>query len=80
VYRTVATEGPDHARTFVVEVRFGDRVLGHGTGSSKREAEQAAAALALTKVDTEPDPSLSSTEPGSPIAEPGSDGTEDGDR
>jgi ribonuclease-3 len=47
VYETVATEGPDHARTFVVEVRFGDRVLGRGVGPSKREAEQAAAEAAL---------------------------------
>jgi ribonuclease-3 len=47
-YRTVAAEGPDHARTFVVEVSFADRVLGRGTGASKREAEQAAAASALS--------------------------------
>ena len=47
-YRTVAAEGPDHARTFVVEVSFADRVLGSGTGASKREAEQAAAAAALS--------------------------------
>ncbi len=46
-YYTVSTEGPDHARTFIVEVRFGERVLGSGAGPSKREAEQAAAALAL---------------------------------
>lgn len=46
-YHTVSTEGPDHARTFIVEVRFGDRSLGNGTGPSKREAEQAAAASAL---------------------------------
>ena len=46
-YETVSTEGPDHARTFVVEVTFGDLVLGRGAGPSKREAEQAAAAVAL---------------------------------
>lgn len=50
-YQTVATEGPDHARTFVVEVRFGDHVLGRGSGPSKREAEQAAAAAALGSLD-----------------------------
>jgi ribonuclease-3 len=55
VYQTVATEGPDHARTFVVEVQFGDRVLGRGAGPSKREAEQAAAAVALTTLDAEAD-------------------------
>jgi ribonuclease-3 len=53
IYETVSTEGPDHARTFVVEVRFGDRVLGRGSGPSKREAEQAAAAVALTALDAE---------------------------
>ena len=52
-YVTVSTEGPDHARTFVVEARFGDRVLGRGAGASKREAEQAAAAVALMTLDAE---------------------------
>lgn len=47
-YETVATEGPDHARTFVVEARFDDQVLGRGAGASKRDAEQAAAADALS--------------------------------
>ncbi len=46
-YETVGVEGPDHARTFLVEARFDDRVLGRGAGGSKREAEQAAAAEAL---------------------------------
>jgi ribonuclease-3 len=54
-YRTVATEGPDHARTFVVEARFGNRVLGRGSGPTKREAQQAAAAVALAALaETEP--------------------------
>ena len=53
IYQTVSTEGPDHARTFVVEVRFGDRVLGRGAGPSKREAEQAAAAVALGTLDAD---------------------------
>jgi ribonuclease-3 len=46
-YLTVGAEGPDHARTFLVEVRFDEQVLGRGSGLSKREAEQAAAAEAL---------------------------------
>ena len=46
-YQTVSTQGPDHARTFVVEARFDETVLGRGVGPSKREAEQAAAAAAL---------------------------------
>lgn len=47
VYRTAAADGPDHARVFTVEVAVDDRLLGVGTGASKREAQQAAAAAAL---------------------------------
>jgi ribonuclease-3 len=54
VYRTVATQGPDHARTFVVEVSFADRVLGRGEGPSKRDAEQSAAADALASLASDP--------------------------
>jgi ribonuclease-3 len=46
-YETVAEEGPHHARRFVVEVRAGERVLAEGSGSSKQEAEMAAAHEAL---------------------------------
>jgi ribonuclease III len=54
-YQTVSTQGPDHARTFVVEVTFDERALGRGVGPSKREAEQAAAAAALTALAADPD-------------------------
>lgn len=47
VYRTVAEEGPAHAKTFTVEVLAGDNVLGQGTGRSKRSAEMEAARQAL---------------------------------
>lgn len=43
----VVTTGPDHARIFDARVRVGDDVLGVGTGSSKKEAEQAAAGQAV---------------------------------
>lgn len=46
-YRTVAEEGPDHAKVFTVEVLVDDRVLGTGKGRSKQAAEQAAAQDAL---------------------------------
>lgn len=47
-YVTVATKGPDHDKTFEVEARLNSNIIGRGTGSSKREAEQNAACEALT--------------------------------
>jgi ribonuclease-3 len=46
-YHVVSESGPDHDRTFVAEVRLSGRVLGEGTGKSKKQAEQAAAHDAL---------------------------------
>lgn len=46
-YRVVSQTGPDHDRTFVAQARIGRRVLGSGTGKSKKQAEQAAARAAL---------------------------------
>lgn len=46
-YRIVAEEGPDHAKTFVAEVRLGRKTVGRGRGRSKQAAEQAAAQAAL---------------------------------
>lgn len=48
-YTVIKTEGPDHAKTFWVEVLVGNTVLGQGMGKSKQEAQQAAAAQALEK-------------------------------
>lgn len=50
-YRIVATTGPDHQPLFTVEVSAGEQVLGSGSGRNKREAEQAAAAEALSRMD-----------------------------
>ena len=47
VYRLVAAAGPDHARTFPVEVTVAGGVLGNGSGKSKKLAEAAAARTAL---------------------------------
>lgn len=47
VYQLEKEEGPAHARFFTVSVRLGERVLAQGSGSSKKEAEQQAAATAL---------------------------------
>ncbi len=49
-YRVTRTEGPDHAKTFWIEVLEADVVLGAGEGKSKQEAEQKAAQQALEKL------------------------------
>jgi ribonuclease-3 len=42
--------GPDHEKTFTARVRVGERLYGHGTGRSKKEAEQQAAETAYTAI------------------------------
>jgi len=49
-YHLVDESGPDHAKSFTVEVRVGTRVLGRGRDRSKRGAEQAAAESALAEL------------------------------
>lgn len=49
-YRIVEEKGPAHNREFVSEVLLNNRSLGIGTGRSKKEAEQQAAARALMKL------------------------------
>jgi ribonuclease-3 len=46
-YHVISAKGPDHAKEFIVEVVVGGRVIGKGSGSSKREAEKEAAKAAL---------------------------------
>lgn len=46
-YRVLESQGPDHARTFLVAVELGDVELARGSGSSKRAAQHAAAELAI---------------------------------
>jgi ribonuclease III len=48
-YHVVAEEGPDHDKTFIVEVRLGGSIA-RGKGSSKKEAQQQAAKQALSEV------------------------------
>lgn len=55
--------GPDHAKTFVARVRVADEIFGHGSGRSKKEAEQQAAetawrTLGRTGTGTAPGPTL----------------------
>jgi ribonuclease-3 len=50
-YRTVAAEGPDHAKEFTVEVLIGDSVYGRGVGRNKQLAAQRAAHAALERIN-----------------------------
>lgn len=50
-YAIVETTGPPHARLFTAEARVGDRVLGRGTGSNKKAAQQDAARMALLALE-----------------------------
>jgi ribonuclease-3 len=47
VYETVAQSGPEHEKTFVMQVTWEGNVLGKGSGRSKKQAETAAALEAL---------------------------------
>ena len=49
-YVLVGEFGPDHDKVFTAEVRLNDAVIGTGTGSSKKRAEQDAARNALDKM------------------------------
>ncbi|MCI9512384.1 MAG: ribonuclease III [Oscillibacter sp.] len=46
-YRMAGEAGPDHAKTFQAQVLLNGKILGEGSGHSKKEAEQAAAKSAL---------------------------------
>lgn len=49
-YKVVEKSGPPHAPTFAVEVWADGEKLGEGKGSSKKEAEQSAAQMALKRL------------------------------
>jgi ribonuclease-3 len=46
-YHLLATSGPDHAKTFEVEVRVQGKILAVSRGMSKKDAEQNAAKEAM---------------------------------
>jgi ribonuclease III len=46
----IADAGPDHEKTFTAQVRVGESLYGHGTGRSKKEAEQQAAETAYLAI------------------------------
>jgi ribonuclease III len=49
-YHLVAETGPDHEKTFHVEVRVTDEISAVGIGRTKKEAEQSAAVAALQQL------------------------------
>ena len=52
-YRVVEASGPDHEKTFRIEVAVNGRALGWGVGPSRRVAETAAAEQALATLSAE---------------------------
>ncbi|GAF41242.1 ribonuclease iii [Agrilactobacillus composti DSM 18527 = JCM 14202] len=50
-YHTLSEDGPAHQRVFHVNVSADGEILGEGQGASKKRAEQAAAKLALDKIN-----------------------------
>ncbi|MBW1713734.1 MAG: ribonuclease III [Deltaproteobacteria bacterium] len=54
-YRVTKSQGPDHERTFFVEVSLKGQLLGSGQGRSKKEAQQAAAQAALAGLGLSPE-------------------------
>lgn len=50
-YVVISEIGADHDKTFCVQVRLGEVILGTGMGKSKKEAEQSAAREALTRLE-----------------------------
>ena len=50
VYKVVDEIGPDHIKTFVIQVTADGEILAEASGGTKKEAQQAAARLALQKL------------------------------
>ncbi|AZO95341.1 ribonuclease III [Halocella sp. SP3-1] len=51
IYQVVDEKGPDHNKSFVIDVLYQDKKIGSGKGSSKKEAEQNAAMAALKNMN-----------------------------
>ena len=50
VYRVVDELGPDHQKTFVVQILIDEEILAEASGKTKKEAQQSAARIALDKI------------------------------
>jgi len=51
-YELIGESGPDHCKEFSVCVKLNGKVVGSGSGTSKKRAEQAAASVALEELKT----------------------------
>lgn len=51
IYRVIDETGPDHNKQFTIQVEYKNRVIGIGSGQSKKEAQQRAAKDAIAKID-----------------------------
>ena len=51
IYRDAGETGPDHDKLFMSEVSLNGKVIGRGSGRTKKEAEQAAACQALERLN-----------------------------
>ena len=56
-YKLVKESGPDHDKTFEINLTIRGELFGVGTGKSKKNAEQAAAKEALERIEKQPPPS-----------------------
>ncbi len=53
-YKVVNELGPDHAKEFEIAVSVKNKIMGKGFGKSKKEAEQAAAQMAMGSYSSKP--------------------------
>jgi ribonuclease III len=51
-YRVVDSSGPDHAKTFTMQVLVAEKIWGEGSGRSKQAAAQSAASAALIRAES----------------------------
>ena len=51
-YELSGEKGPDHDKSFTVNVKLNGKVIGEGTGKSKKSAEQEAAKAAINNINT----------------------------
>ncbi|CCB90626.1 Ribonuclease 3 [Waddlia chondrophila 2032/99] len=51
LYKVVSESGPDHQKIFTISVLINNQEVGHGEGPSKKEAQQAAAKDAFSRIE-----------------------------